>query len=75
MASVTSTAHVSQLFNHSQLTLCLATNLYDNQEMVCIGQLANACNAGQMTRPGDGMILADGVNLWVSSKLKFSFFY
>lgn len=43
---------------------CSATNLYDNQEMVCIGQLDNACDAGQMTRPGDGMLLADGVNLF-----------
>merc|ERR1712003_483881 len=43
---------------------CSSTNLYDNQEMVCIGQLASACDAGQISRPGDGMILADGVNLW-----------
>jgi len=46
---------------------CSATNLYDNQEMVCIGQLTNACDAGQMSRPGEGMLLADDVNLFVST--------
>ena len=35
--------------------------------MVCVGQLAKACDAGQMSEPGDGMILAEGINFWVSS--------
>ena len=47
--------------------MSLATNLYADQEMVCIGQVASDCDAAQMSRPGDGMLLADGVNLFVSS--------
>merc|ERR1712003_360120 len=43
---------------------CSTINLYDNQEMVCVGQLAKACDAGQMSEPGDGMILAEGINFW-----------
>merc|ERR1712157_183342 len=43
---------------------CSSTNLYADQEMVCIGQVASDCDAAQMSRPGDGMLLADGVNLF-----------
>lgn len=49
---------------------CSATNLYDNQEMVCIGQLENACDAGRLSTPGDGMLLADGVNLFGSANAR-----
>jgi len=38
---------------------CSSTNLYADQELVCIGQLEDSCSAQTLNRPGYGQLLAD----------------
>ena len=55
------------------LTLILATNLYANQEMVCVGRLEEDCSPNQLVNPGEGMLVSDQIaSIFVSYFLVFS---
>ena len=51
----------NQFFICITLTNDLATNLYANQEMVCVGRLEEDCSPNQLINPGEGMLVSDQI--------------
>jgi len=56
-------------YNGAENFDCSSTNLYLDQELVCIGQLEDACSAPGLEYPGLGQLLADD-NMFKPNKCK-----